>query len=302
MAHQTLAELQQRFSLPGLVRFEAGPGGLARAVVDGPFGSAMVYMQGAHLAEYRPRGHKPLLFMSRNSAYEPGKPLRGGVPVIFPWFGPRGGQAGAPLHGLVRTRNWTMESVQEQEDQVQLILSLSDDPETLDSWPHAFRLRLIITIGRQLGLGLEVHNPSDQAISFEEALHTYLAVGDVRRITIGGLAGASYIDKVDNFARRQEGPDPIRITGETDRIYLDTSGPCRIDDQAGGRRIIVDKSGSSATVLWNPWTAKATAMPDFGDDEWPEMICLETANAADNAITLAAGQTHLMDVIISVPS
>ena len=109
MSTQTHTELQARFTIPNAVRFEAGPGGLTRAVVELPAAKAIVYVYGAHVAEYQPAGQKPVLFMSEKSIYEHGKPLRGGVPIIFPWFGPRGGQAGAPLHGFVRTRDWTVE-------------------------------------------------------------------------------------------------------------------------------------------------------------------------------------------------
>lgn len=300
MPKQTLSELQQRFSIPSIVRFEAGPGGLVRTIVDAPAAKAIIYVYGAHVAEYQPAGQAPVLFMSQKSACEPGKPLRGGVPLIFPWFGPRGGQAGAPLHGFVRTRDWTVESVQKDGDAVKLTFTLSDDTETRQAWDHPFTLRFEVTVGRQLDMALSVHNPSATPIAFEEALHTYCAVADVRQISITGLAGTTYIDKTDNLARKQQDASPLRIAAETDRVYLNTPAATTIDDPAGRRQLIIEKSGSNATVIWNPWTAKAKAMPDFGDDEWSAMICVETVNAADNAITLPAGQTHRMSARIQI--
>ena len=300
MPTQTLTELQARFTIPGAVRFEAGPGGLTRAVVELRSAKAIIYVYGAHVAEYQPAGQKPVLFMSGKSAYEHGKPLRGGVPIIFPWFGPRGGQAGAPLHGFVRTRDWAVESVQLQGDAVKLVFTLSDCAETHKTWDYAFKLQFSVTIGRQLEMALEVHNPSGQPMPFEEALHTYFTVGDVRQIGIIGLAGSTFIDKTDNLTRKTQGTEPIRITAETDRVYLNTQTTCTIDDPAIGRRIGVEKSGSNATVIWNPWAAKAKAMADFDDEEWPAMLCVETINAADNAITLPAGQTHRMTATLKL--
>jgi D-hexose-6-phosphate mutarotase len=58
--------------------------------------------------------------------------------------------------------------------------------------------------------------------------------------------------------------------------------------------LVVEKAGSNATVVWNPWIAKAKAMPDFGDDEWPGMLCIETCNVQQYAITLAPGESHTM--------
>ena len=133
-----------------------------------------------------------------------------------------------------------------------------------------------------------------------EALHTYFHVGDVRQITVTGLAGSSYLDKTQGNREVLEGVAPIHITGETDRIYLDTIGDCVIDDPKLNRKIIVEKIGSDTTVLWNPWIAKAKAMSDFGDDEWPEMVCIETCNVGPAAVTLGPGQSHTMTATIRV--
>ena len=73
-------------------------------------------------------------------------------------------------------------------------------------------------------------------------------------------------------------PPRSASTGETDRIYLATTATCTIDDPGMKRKIVVAKTGSNTTVVWNPWVDKAKAMPDFGDDEWPSMVCVETCN------------------------
>jgi D-hexose-6-phosphate mutarotase len=157
-----------------------------------------------------------------------------------------------------------------------------------------------VAVGRTLSLTLEVETTSTQPFSFENALHTYLAVHDARETSTTGLEDTEYLDKTDNFQRKNQGKELIRITQETDRVYENTRKTCIVEDPGFHRRLIVEKSGSQSTVVWNPWVAKAAAMADFGDDEWPRMLCIETANVGANAITLAPEKTHSMRAVISV--
>jgi D-hexose-6-phosphate mutarotase len=94
----------------------------------------------------------------------------------------------------------------------------------------------------------------------------------------------------------------ITIKGEVDRIYQQTEATCTINDSGFQRRVVVAKDGSSSTVVWNPWIAKAQRMADFGDDEYRGMVCIETANAADDVITVAPGSSHHLRARISVAS
>ena len=160
----------------------------------------------------------------------------------------------------------------------------------------AYELRL----GRDLSMALTVTNPADAPITFEEALHTYLAVGDVRQVSVAGLEGVTYVDKVDGAKRKTQAEELITIGGEIDRLYLETEAAVTLTDPGLGRRIRVEKTGSRSSVVWNPWVAKSRAMADFGDDEWPGMICIETANAADNAVTLPPHGSHTITATISV--
>ena len=98
-------------------------------------------------------------------------------------------------------------------------------------------------------LTLEVSNLSDQTVTCEEALHTYLAVEDVRTVEVRGLAGATYLDKTDGMKRKTQASEPLRIAGETDRVYLGTRATCVLEDPAAGRRLFVEKWGSDATVV-----------------------------------------------------
>jgi len=297
------AALQEKLGTSGIVRAQAGNGSLTRLNVYSDLASAQIYLHGAHVTHFQPRGAEPLLFMSAASHFQPDKPIRGGIPVIFPWFGLRAGHPQDPPHGFARLREWQLESCEVTADgSVRISLALNDDEQTRRQWPFAFAMRLTAHIAAHLEITLEVRNPSPQAIEFEEALHTYFNVGDVRRATVEGLDGVQYVDRVGDVSRKTQPPGGVTFVGETDRLYLHTRASTVVRDPVLGRSITIDKDGSESTVVWNPWIAKARAMADFGDDEWPRMLCVETANAADCAVRLAPGATHRMRTRISLSS
>ena len=281
---------------------DKGQGGLERAQVSGPRAEAEVYLQGAHVTQWTPRGAgAPVLFCSARAVYAPGKAIRGGVPLIFPWFGAHATDRSKPMHGFARARAWRLIEAEPAPDGTVVVeLGLDDDAATRALWPHAFRVRYTVTIGDTLGMALDVTNTGDAAFSFEAALHTYLSVGDIRTASVTGLENTLFIDKVEAMSRKRHGTEPLRLTGETDRVFLGTRARCVVDDPALRRRLSVDKTGSASTVVWNPWSAKAAAMADLEPDDWRRMICVETANAADDAVTLPPGARHVMTATIKV--
>jgi D-hexose-6-phosphate mutarotase len=285
--------------LPDSVRMEKGQGGLRRLVIRTTQAEAEIYLHGAHVTHFQPRGQKPFLFMSAKSWFEPGKPLRGGAPICFPWFGARqDGQPGSP-HGFARLVEWELVSAEQTSDGVlEIHLRLVSNEATRALWPGEFVADYRVRIGTSLYLGLSVKNTGSQPLRIEEALHTYFSVSDVKQVSIDGLAGVTYFTAVGTPRTETEGAAPIRITAETDRVYLNTRSICVIHDPAWQRKLVVKKVCSDATVVWNPWIAKAKAMPDFGDDEWPFMLCIETCNVRENAVTIAPGQFHPMGAII----
>jgi glucose-6-phosphate 1-epimerase len=296
----SILDLERRFGLPGIVRIDEGRGSLPRVTVTSDLASAEIYLHGAHLTKFQPRGARPLLFMSDESHFDAAKPIRGGVPLIFPWFGPRARSPESPPHGFARIRAWALESCALQADgSLRVAFTLTSDDATLGLWPNPFALRLIFTIGQSLDIEMEVRGEG-APITFEEAFHTYLLIGDVRKVSVDGLQNAEYIDKVDSFKRKTQPPEAVRIAGETDRVYLNTRSTCVVRDPVLERTLTVEKENSGSTVVWNPWINKARAMPDFGDDEWPQMICVETANVGDGAIRLEGAGTHRMRTHITL--
>lgn len=282
--------------LPGIARLEPGINGMPRVAVSTPLAEAHIYLHGAHVTHYRPLSGPsmdPLLFLSGSSWFEPGKPIRGGIPVIFPWFGRRRDDPSAPQHGFVRLREWAVRGAEVLPGgEIAVTLGLDSDDATRVFWPHNFHLELRVVVGKSLAVELAVTNRSPAPFTYEEALHTYLAISDARQVTVEGLSGA-YVDTVGGgWTVRKQPPGPVRMEAETDRIYLGNRARVLVRDPAGKRALVVDRGGSDAAVLWNPWISKAEAMPDFGDDEWPSMVCVEACNVADCAVTLAPGATH----------
>ncbi len=296
----TKKELEEQFGTSGRIRFEETPTGLVRAVIATDLGEADVYLQGGHVAQWTPRGERPVLFTSSRSEFAPGKAIRGGVPIIFPWFGPRGGGMPGPSHGFARTVPWRLEQVHEGDGTVALTLVLGSR-DVPHSFGYAdFSLRFSAVIGAQLEMELEVRNDAEQKLIYEEALHSYFAVGDIEQVLVTGLQGMTYIDKTDDFKRKHVDGEIIRLTKETDQVHLNTLETCVIEDAAWRRRIIVEKSGSQTTVVWNPWAEKTKGFKDMAPEEWRGMICVESANAAENAVTLAPGEAHRMRVLVRV--
>lgn len=260
-----------------------------------------VALQGAQVIDWTIPGTPPVLFISPKSGFLPGTAIRGGVPLVFPWFGPKPGDPRAAQHGFARVGDWTLESASvEAGGACVMAMTLADDERTRAVWPHAFGTRFVVSAGRQLRLGLEIRNTGASPYTFEAALHTYLAVSDVRRIRVHGLENTDYLDKVGGAVRKREGAAPITFTGETDRVYLDTTSACTVEDPDWKRRIVVAKSGSRSTVVWNPWIEKARTMGDLGEAAWTGMVCIETANAAVDARTLAPRACHVLEAIIAV--
>jgi glucose-6-phosphate 1-epimerase len=289
-----------RVSLPSSVRLDSGQGGLPRLRVSNPHGEAEVYLHGAHVTAWQPTGQAPVIWLSRDSAFAAGKPIRGGIPICFPWFAAHATDKAAPGHGYARLEDWTLVEARDAADGTTLVLELTSAGKTWPIWPHAFAARYRVSVGATLDLALEVRNTGTDTFTYEEALHTYFAVQYVREIAITGLEQTEYLDKVEGFARKRQGADPIRFTGETDRIYLATEAAVTIHDPGRRRRIPISKTGSQTTVVWNPWVEKAKAMADFGDLEWPEMVCVETCNVNAHKLTLAPGARHEMTAKIGV--
>ena len=161
------------------------------------------------------------------------------------------------------------------------------------------RAELALTVGRDMEVELTTINDGPEPLAFEDALHTYFALAGLDETRVEGLHDCPYIDKMDGKRTKvQDGA--IHFTSETDRVYLDRGAATEIADPAAKRRIRVAKSGSASTVVWNPWIDKSKAMPDFGDEEWRGMCCVETANVGADRIHLLPGTQHTTRLRVSL--
>jgi glucose-6-phosphate 1-epimerase len=300
-----LQNLTDHFAIPGVLAFSKTEHGLIRSTITTPVCTAELYLQGAHLTQWQPAGQKPVLFLSDRSFYTPGKAIRGGIPIIFPWFGartatPDNPRTDGPSHGFARTAEWTLAFAALAGDDLHLTLTLGPDETSRALGYDQFQLAYQLTLGAELRLELIVVNQSNTPLHFEEALHTYFSVGDAQQISIIGLSDTNYLDKTDEFKRKHQSETLLKLTGETDRPYLDTEATVNLDDPVLNRRITVCKANSHTTVIWNPWSELTARLPDMEPNGWLTMTCIETANAATNAIALAPGEQHIMEAHIFV--
>jgi glucose-6-phosphate 1-epimerase len=291
--------LDRRFAIPGVANVVTENGGLPKVTIATPNAVGEMYLHGAHVTGWQPRGAERVLFVSSKSHWESGRAIRGGVPICFPWFGNKADNPQAPAHGFVRTTEWQLESIGQSGDAVTVSMFTGSNDDTKKWWPADFRLFHRATFGAQLILELALTNTGTSPLRFEEALHAYFRVGQIDKARVQGLNDVEYLDKTDsNRKKTQRGL--IEIVSETDRVYLNTAGAIELQDQSLGRRVAVVKENSLNTVVWNPWIEKAKAMADFGDAEWRQMICIEASNVADCAVQLEPGQQHTMRTIVRV--
>jgi glucose-6-phosphate 1-epimerase len=295
-----IAALNERYGLTGLARVEAGNGGFPKIRIETKLGSADVYLYGAQVTSWTRAGSEEVLFLSKESHWKAGNAVRGGIPVCFPWFRGKPDNKHAPTHGFVRTKEWRLDGIgREADDSVTVMLSTGSDAETLRLWPYDFRLEYVVRVGESLTLELKMHNTGASELHFQEALHTYFKVGDVRRTSIRGLGGTRYLDNRDgNRERVQQGE--FVLSKQTDNAYLDAAGEVQIIDPVFERRLTTEKQNSVSTIVWNPWSDGAAALADFGDDEWEGMLCVEGGNVLGQALSLAPRSCHIMKIMLTV--
>ena len=286
-----LPALEARWGRAPGVRFEQRFGGTV-AVLEVAGSVAIVALQGAQVLSWRCHAHHDdVLWLSPVAKIGTGKAVRGGVPVCWPWFGPHPEDAKKPAHGFVRTANWRVTGSAASAVRSRLVLSF--DMAAIDTtlWPWRAQAEIEITLTDKLTIALSTSNLGPQPFALTEALHTYLAVGDIAEVSITGFEGRTYIDQLDRNARRVQS-GAVQFAGEVDRIYQDVVGGVLVTDHRLGREISVSKTGSRSTVVWNPWNLKAERLGDIGSDGYRRMLCIEAANAGDDVVTLAPGARH----------
>lgn len=298
-----IEKLNHQFSLQNKnnkLTIKTGPGDIPHIDIQNQLASASVSLQGAHILSWIPTDEEEVIWLSEDATFATGKSIRGGVPICWPWFGAHQSNPELPAHGFARTTQWQILSTEALENgYTRLIFNMQPQPENKHMWLPDSTVELIITVGEKLELELITHNNGDKAITLSQALHTYFNVSDVSKILLHGLDHTDYLDKLENYkSKRQFGP--VVINEEVDRIYIDTFNDCVIEDRQMKRNVIIKKIGSHSTVVWNPWQQTAAKMGDLGEQGFKTMLCVESSNAADDAVTIEPGNVHQLWVQYAV--
>jgi glucose-6-phosphate 1-epimerase len=294
-----LTELDRRLGIADIARVSEGEGGLARVEITTPLARGEIYVHGAHVTSWHPVGSEEVIFISTKSRWEDGQAIRGGIPICFPWFRGKADDPHAPAHGFARTRAWQLYSIVENNGGVAVTMFIESDEQTRRWWPGEFRLVHRVTFGAELKLELVCINTGKTPVHFEEALHTYNRVADIKNVRLQGLDGARFLDNTDSNKEKMQLGD-VTVGAQTDNAFINTQNSMDLLDAKMRRRIRLQKANSSTTVVWNPWQEGASSLRDLGQGEWKQFLCVEASNIMGAAVTLAPGQEHTMSAVLTV--
>ncbi|MCK5944315.1 MAG: cysteine-rich CWC family protein [Planctomycetes bacterium] len=282
--------------LPAGVTRTTDPGGRdAFELVRGAH-RALVSTTGAQVLSWHVDG-EDVLWTAGEPAFEPGKPVRGGIPVVFPWFGDHPDDPDKPAHGFARSQTWQLVGAAE----AAVSLALRDGDASRALWPQPFSLELDVALAEtgELRIAMRVHNPGRAPMTFEQALHTYFAVGDVHEASVHGLEGVP----VTEHAREPEGDwdrgAPLRFRAETDRVFQQVPDEIRLRAPALSREVTLRTTDARSAIVWTPWPDKAARLSQMGADDWQTFCCIESANCKENAVTLDPGASHELVLVMS---
>ena len=225
----------------------------------------------------------PVLFCGKKAEIIPGKAIRGGIPVCWPWFG-ASPVAGRPIQGFARTALW--ETVELEKDFVSFRLPEENVPENLRDFP--FELFSEIRLSEVLEISLVMKNTGTVPAEISCALHTYFAVSDCEKVTVSGLENSPFTVK--------GGPElpgenaPLRISGEVCRLYCPQDSILTLHDPVWKRKIVIEKENSSSTLVWNPGAERCAQISDLEDDEYHDFLCIEANRAGVDTLLLSPGE------------
>lgn len=271
--------LNAQFSIPDAISIRAGMNDLPKIILTQQSGArAEVYLYGAHLTSWIDATGAELLLLSRQVIFEPGRAIRGGIPVIFPQFG----SGALPQHGLARISEWQLADTGVLADGALFIeLSLRDSSETLAHWPHPFGLCLKFTLRENsLTIDMRVDNTGTESFDFQAVLHSYFRVANIQQTALQGLEGVTFIDTLRGNIHEVETRPSIRFDVEIDRIYQQAPDYLQLDDEGNARQITIEKQQMPDVVVWNPWIVRSQQLHDLADDDYLNFVCVETGNMA----------------------
>lgn len=278
------------------VELAADPGGRPQFVLTNADDRLTLAADGAQVLSWRHRSRE-ILWQASAPEFAPGKPVRGGVPLVFPWFGDDPERRGRPAHGFARNRRWLLAPGQPANG---VSLCLGSQSADGDLWPHAFTTELEVRLTPNPELRWRVRNVGATTWSFEQALHTYFAVGDVTTAEVRGLEGVPHEEQASEPERAWDPHAPLRFVAETDRIFQGVPDRIELVAPALDRRVELHTDGARSAIVWTPWPKKAARLAQLGSNDWRRFVCIETANVGCNAVTLAPGAAHELTLRLRV--
>ncbi|MGF1588562.1 MAG: D-hexose-6-phosphate mutarotase [Pleurocapsa sp.] len=297
-----IEQLNADYGIANKVKFIEGKGGFPVIEISNEHAQATISVYAGQVLSFKPVNQSEVMFVSSKAYYQSGKAIKGGAPICWPWFGRDPEDKGRSSHGFVRNRLWQMRHVTSTQDgATQVRMGLVDTAATRKIWDYSFDVAIAITVGSSLTIELITQNTGQESFSLTQALHTYFQIADINQVAVLGLAGKTYLDKVDGGQQKTQA-GTVTFAGECDRIYLDVPSELMIEDRAWNRKIKVTATNSKTAIVWNPGADISANMADLGDQDYMNFVCVETANAANEIIEVAAGDSYQIAANYTVES
>jgi len=293
-----IQDLKNRFSIASEINIIEGKNGIPFIEIRNAHSHALISLYGGQLLSYS-SNNEELLFLSEIANYAEGKAIKGGVPVCWPWFGVDPENKGRQSHGFARNKMWQLRSTEVlSASECKVVMGLNNDDETFKLWPYSFDLEIEIIVGNSLSVVLRTTNTDKESFEITQALHTYFLISDITKIYLKGLDSKNYLDKakinVGDVRKLQSGN--VKFVEEVDRIYLDVPGVMQLIDEQGDRIINISSLGNKTAVVWNPAAELTQKMSDLNNNDYKNFVCVETANAANDVVVVAPGESYELSV------
>ena len=271
-------------------------GELTLIEVNNDFARLVMTTHGASVLSFAPkmddgRLQPDLLWVSDRAHYTGEKPVRGGIPICWPWFGVSN-EPGLPAHGFVRNMTWQlMSSDSDDLGRTRLTFRIQSNAQSLALWPYRFELTLDVFVGSELTLTLSTRNLDSKAFTVTEALHSYFSVSQASEVFVTGLGNSECHDKLADLPPYRA-EDVLSIVPPLDRVYLQQPGRVQLHDPGFKRNIEIEKHGAASTVVWNPGAELVGGFDDMDNQAWSKMLCVEAGNVLDSQVVVEPNTTH----------
>ncbi|ATB28593.1 aldose epimerase [Melittangium boletus] len=257
---------------------------MAVLITDGDSVAEIVPERGALVSRFDVGG-EPLLFMDASTLADPGKNVRGGIPVLFPSPGVipggkypvEGSDYPMRRHGFARDLAWEVRT----RERSRVILTLGPSEQTLREFPWRFEARLTVTIEREaLRLTFAAENRDSRPMPLHLGYHPYFHVPQANKAATRVDAQATRA--WDNRTQAAVPYTGLDLTGpEVDMHLLDPSRPgTTLTRGPGLRPVQLSWSPSFKTIV--VWTLSGR---DF--------VCVEPWTAPSGALRTGEGLLHV---------